>query len=474
MRTGKSFVELEKNNMLKELRSLNEECGVYGVYNVENAAQVVNLGLHMLQHRGQDGAGIISYDSSDNRYYKYKDFGLVSQVFNDERISELKGNTAIGHVRYATSGGNGIENIQPFLFYKSSLSFSLCHNGNIVNSNEVKRILEERGSIFQSNSDSEILGHLIMHNYDGDIVKALQKSLNLLEGAFAFLVMFDDQLYACRDRHGLRPLSIGKLNQGYVVSSETCAFELTGALHLRDVKPGEIVEIGKDGIQTHTYAKNSENRICAMEYIYFARPDSEIEGRNVHQVRYETGVQLAREAKIDADVVMGVPDSSLSAAMGFAAESGIPYDIGLVKHKYVGRTFIEPTQTLRENSVKMKLSVIRQAVNSKRVILVDDSIVRGTTSMKMVKLLKEAGAREVHMMITSPPLRGACFYGVDISEQTELIAHNRTVDEISKAIEADSLNYLSLEGLKTVLNEQKICHGCFDLKYPTYLYQEEK
>ncbi len=459
--------------MLKEIRSLNEECGVCAAYNVDDAARHVNLGLHMLQHRGQDGAGIISYDETTKKYHKHKDFGLVSQVFTEPTLKELSGKYAISHVRYATSGGNGIENIQPFLFYKSKISFSLCHNGNIINSAQVKTYLEEKGSIFQSNSDSEILAHLLMHHYDGDIVSTLKKSLHLLEGAFAFLIMFEDRLFACRDKHGLRPLSIAKKDDGYLVASETCAFELMGGLYLRDIKPGEIVEFNNGEIQTHMYAKNVENKMCAMEYIYFARPDSDIEGRNVHEVRYETGVELAKEAKVDADVVIGVPDSSLSGALGYAKEANIPYEIGLVKHKYVGRTFIEPTQSMRENSVRLKLGVIKEAVYNKRVAIVDDSIVRGTTSKKIVSLLRDAGAKEVHMLVTSPPITGACFYGVDIHSEAELVAGDKSIAEIQSYIGADSLNYLSLEGLKTVLTGQDICHGCFNKVYPTYLYKGE-
>ncbi len=457
--------------MLKEIRSLNEECGVCAAYNIQDAARHINLGLHMLQHRGQDGAGIISFDEEQKSYHKQKDFGLVSQVFTEPKLQELTGKYAIGHVRYATSGGGEIENIQPFLFYKSKISFSLCHNGNIINSDQVKKHLEDKGSIFQSNSDSEILAHLLMHNYDGDIISTLKSSLQSLEGAFAFLIMFENRLFACRDKHGLRPLSIAKKDNGYLIASETCAFDLMGGLYLRDLKPGEIVEFNDTGIQTHMYAKNTENKMCAMEYIYFARPDSDIEGKNVHEVRYETGIELAREVVVDADVVIGVPDSSLSGALGYAHETKIPYEIGLVKHKYVGRTFIEPTQSLRENSVRLKLGVIKDAVLGKRVAIVDDSIVRGTTSKKIVALLREAGAKEVHMLVTSPPIKGACFYGVDIHSEDELVAGNKTVAEICDYINADSLNYLSLTGLKSVLKDQDICHGCFDKVYPTYLYK---
>ncbi len=455
-------------------RGLNEECGVFGAININEAAQNVNLGLHMLQHRGQDGAGIISYDSSSKKYYKYKDFGLVSQIFSKEKIQQLKGENAIGHVRYATSGGDEIENIQPFLFYKSSLSFSLCHNGNIINSDEIKNHLEEKGSIFQSNSDSEILAHLIMQNYNGNIIEAIKYSLNMLDGAFAFLILFEDRLFACRDKYGLRPLSLSKSNDGYFISSETSAFSLVGADFIRDINPGEILEISKDNILSHTFAKKNINKMCAMEYIYFSRPDSNLLNKNVHEVRYNTGQQLAKEFNVDADIIIGVPDSSLSAALGFANKSKINYDIGLIKHKYVGRTFIEPTQSLRENSVKLKLGVIKSVVKDKKVVLVDDSIVRGTTSKKIISLLKDAGAKEIHVAIASPMITGACFYGVDIHTEEELIANNRSVKEICDYIGANSLHYLSLEGLKSVLKDQDICHGCFNKVYPTHLYKKDK
>lgn len=457
--------------MLKEIKGLNEECGVFGAYHVNDSALHVNYGLHMLQHRGQDGAGIITYDQETKKYHKQKAFGLVSEVFTPDVMTKLTGKYGIGHVRYATSGGSEIENIQPFLFYGSDFSFSLCHNGNIVNSNTIKAFLQARGSIFQSNSDSEILAHLIMYHYQNDMISAIKASLNQLEGAFAFLIMVDDKLYACRDKHGLRPLSIAKHQDGYLVASETCAFSLTNGLFLRDIKPGEIVEFTTEGMQSHYFAKNIKRKMCAMEYIYFARPDSDIDGENVHKVRYETGVQIAKEAQLEGDIVMGVPDSSLSAALGFASESKIKYAQGLVKHKYVGRTFIEPTQSLREHSVNLKLGVIKDVVQDKRVILVDDSIVRGTTSRKIIKMIREAGAKEVHMIVASPPIKGACFYGVDIHTEEELIANNRTVGQICELIEADSLHYLSLKGLQNSIENTGICHGCFTKEYPTYLYK---
>ncbi len=453
---------------------LNEECGVFGIINDKEASKNIYLGLHMLQHRGQDGAGIITYDEQINKYFKHKDFGLVSQVFPQNILDKLSGTNGIGHVRYATSGGNEIENIQPFLFYTSSLSFSLCHNGNIINSKQVKKFLEEKGSIFQSNSDSEVLAHLIMQNFKGNMVEAIKKSLNFLDGAFAFLILYQDKIIACKDKYGLRPLALGKTKDGYVLASETCAFDLINAKFIKELESGEVLEVSKDGFKEHFYSQNTVSKICAMEYIYFSRPDSDLLHKNVHQVRYETGIALAQETNICADIVIGVPDSSLSAAQGYASESNIPLNTGLIKHKYIGRTFIEPTQVLRENSVRLKLNVIRETVKDKNIILVDDSIVRGTTSKKIVSLLKEAGALKVHVVIASPAIIDVCFYGVDIHSKEELIANQRTSEEIREYIGADSLYYLSLDGLKNVLGNQDICHGCFDRIYPTYIYEKEE
>lgn len=455
-------------------RGLNEECGVFGAINIDEAAQNTYLGLHMLQHRGQDGAGIITYDESQKKFFKHKDFGLITQVFNEDKLQDLKGKVAIGHVRYATSGGNEIENIQPFLFYSSTISFSLCHNGNIINSKQVKEHLEKKGSIFQSNSDSEILAHLIMQNYEGDMIKAIQNSLNILDGAFAFLIMYDNKVVAARDKYGLRPLSVGKLNDGYVVSSETTAFDIIGADFLFDIMPAQVIEISQKQITKHSYSNQVMDKMCAMEYIYFSRPDSVILGKNVHGIRFQTGIKLAEENKLKGDIVIGVPDSSLSAAIGVSEATNIKYAIGLVKHKYIGRTFIEPTQALRENSVKLKLSVIKSEVENKDVILVDDSIVRGTTSKKIVSLLKNNGAKSVHVVIASPMITGVCFYGVDIHSEEELVANNKTSKQVCEYIGADSLSFLSLDGLKEVLQNQGICHGCFNKEYPTYIYETEK
>ncbi len=452
---------------------MNEECGVFGVINVKNASEVMYYGLHALQHRGQEGCGIITTDH--NEFYSLKGEGLVSEIFNESNLASLKGDTAIGHVRYSTSGGGGIENVQPFLFRHHTGDFGLCHNGNLVNSKELRRFLEIQGSIFQSTSDTEIFAHLIKKDTQTNRREAIKNALNRLEGAFAFLAMSRDKLYIMRDKNSLRPLSLAKLNGGYVVSSETCAFEIVGATFIRDIKPGEILIIDINGETTSDYyAQKTYDNMCAMEYIYFSRPDSDIEGINVHASRKEAGRILAREAPVEADVVVYVPDSSTSAALGYSEESNIPLEMGLIKNKYVGRTFIQPSQEMREKGVKMKLSPVKTIVEGKRVVLIDDSIVRGTTSKKIIQLLREVGAKEVHMRIAAPPISDPCFYGVDTSTYDELISARNTVEEVREIIKADSLQFISVDGIMKACNRTKMCVSCFTGKYPTYIYQNKK
>lgn len=454
--------------MYKNTKSLNEECGVFGVYNNDDASRVAFFGLHSLQHRGQEGCGIVTNDEDKFHYVKGK--GLLTDVVKEHLLQDLVGKNAIGHVRYATSGGSGPENIQPFVFHQTRLKFSLCHNGNIVNSKEIKMMLENSGSIFQSQSDSELVAHLIMNNYKGDLIAALKTSLNFLEGAFSFLLMFENKLIAVRDKLGLRPLAVGKLKDGYVVSSETCGLNIVNAKFLYDVEPGEIIIFDGDKIEKTSYANAGKSHMCAMEYIYFSRPDSVIDGINVNTYRYTTGQMLAKQSNTKADVVIGVPDSSLAAAIGYSMQSGINYRIGLLKNKYVGRTFIEPTQELREEKVKLKLSVIQDVVYGKDVILVDDSIVRGTTCRKLIGLLKEYGAKKVHVKIASPPIKFPCFYGVDISTLDELVAYNKSINEICEYIQADSLEYLDVNSLEPCANGSTLCKACFTGEYPTHLY----
>ena len=389
-------------------RELHEECGVFGIYGVPNAASLTYYGLHALQHRGQEGAGIVSVDESGT-FRRIKGGGLVTEVFDEAKLATLKGSTAIGHVRYTTAGGGGMENVQPFLFRHNTGDFALAHNGNIVNSELLRRHLENKGSLFQSTSDSEILAHLIKKEtryHDRPRIFSIIDALNMLEGAFAFLIMTANRIYACRDKYGLRPLSIGKLGDGWVVSSETCAFDVLGAEFVRDVEPGEIVTIDRQGIRSRDYSMYKRHEMCSMEYIYFARPDSDIDGCNVHAYRKESGRLLWKEAPAEADIVVGVPDSSLSAAMGYAEASGLPYEMGLIKNKYIGRTFIQPSQELREKGVRMKLSAVRSIVRGKRVVLVDhNERAQAVPGLDQAEILEIIDHHRLADIQTSQPIR---------------------------------------------------------------------
>ena len=452
-------------------KKLNEECGVLGIFNHPEATQLTYFGLRALQHRGQEGAGIVVSDSENHTIHKAE--GLVNNVFNKENLDKLKGIHSIGHVRYSTKGGKCLENVQPFLFKHHTGDFSLCHNGNITNADIIKKELEVQGSLFQSTSDTEIMAHLFKKNYkEADRFEIIKNSLNKLEGAFTFLLLTKKMLYAIRDRFGLRPLSLGRLdNGGYVVSSETCAFDIMNATFIREIEPGEIVCISMDGIQSTFYNKDTVNKVCSMEYIYFSRPDSDINNINVHNFRKYTGKMLAKNHPAVVDLVIGVPDSSISAAIGFAEESKIPYEMGLIKNKYIGRTFIEPTQVLRENAIKIKLSAVSSIVKGKKVVVIDDSLVRGNTSKNIVLLLKKAGAIEVHFRVASPPFSNPCYYGVDTSTYQELIASKLTIEETRKFIGADSLSYLNEDELMFSLQHFKqhldVCRACFTGKYPS-------
>lgn len=460
--------------MLAELKGLNEECGVFGIWGHTEAAQITYYGLHSLQHRGQEGTGIVVTDGQQLKGKKGE--GLVNEIFTADVMEELQGVGAIGHVRYATAGGGGYENVQPLLFQSQSGGLALAHNGNLVNADALRNQLEAQGSIFQTSSDTEVLAHLIKRGGFSQLKERVKNALPMLKGAYAFLIMTETEMMVALDPHGLRPLSLGKLGDAYVVASETCAFDIVGAEFVRDVLPGELLIIDADGIHSEIYSMNSTTAICTMEYIYFSRPDSNIHGINVHTARKNLGKQLAKEVPIQADVVTGVPDSSISAAIGYAEESGIPYEMGLIKNRYVGRTFIQPSQSLREQGVKMKLSPVRGVVEGKRVIMVDDSIVRGTTSRRIVNMLKEAGATEVHVVISSPPIQNPCFYGIDTSTREELIASDHSVEEIRELIGADSLTFLSVEGMLEAIGRNEPgetrgqCLACFTGKYPTEIY----
>lgn len=457
--------------MLAELRGLNEECGVFGVWGHHNAAHITYYGLQSLQHRGQEGTGIAVTDGKQIHIKKGE--GLVTEVFSKNDMDDLLGTGAIGHVRYATAGGSGPENVQPLLFKSQTGSLALAHNGNLTNATVLRSLLEAEGSIFQTTSDTEVLAHLIKRSKRTQFIDQIKAALNMLQGAYAYLLMTESELIVALDPYGLRPLSIGRLGDSYVVASETCAFDIVGADYIRDVQPGEMLIINHDGVRSEIFTKQTQMSLCTMEYVYFSRPDSDLQGINVHTARKNLGKQLALEAPIDADVVTGVPDSSISAAIGYAEESGIPYELGLIRNRYVGRTFIQPTQQLREQGVKMKLSPVRGVVEGKRVIMVDDSIVRGTTSRRIVRMLKEAGAREVHVVISSPPIKHPCFYGIDTSSREELIAGDKSVEEIRQIIGADSLTFLSVEGMLKALGREQSggmkgsCLACFTGKYPT-------
>ena len=453
-------------------RSLREECGVFGVFGGDKAAANVLVGLSALQHRGQEGCGVATLEET-GRISVRKGLGLVSHVFPRDAFREHTGRFAIGHVRYGTSGGGELDNVQPFVFHRDTHDFAVVHNGNIVNTEELKIELERRGTLFRSSSDSEILGHLVhalSTGKEGLTVHSLKRALNLIDGAFSFLVLTSDRLYACRDKYGFRPLSIARLGDGYAVGSETCALHAVGAQVLRDIQPGEVVEIGPDGISSSFFAIEHRNALCAMEYIYFARPDSDIEGVNVHAYRVESGKILFRESPVEADMVFGVPDSGLSGAIGYSRASGLPLETGLLKNFYVGRTFIQPNQSLRMTGVRMKLTPVPSVVKGKRVVVLDDSIVRGTTSQQLVRMLREAGAAEIHLRITSAPLRHPCYYGVDISTEAELISARMDVDEVCRYIGADSLAFLSEAGMLEAGRRTDLCMACFNDRYPTALY----
>jgi amidophosphoribosyltransferase len=462
--------------MLADIKGLNEECGVFGIWGHPDAAQLTYYGLHSLQHRGQEGAGIVVTDGE--RLRTHKGSGLVNDVFSKGELEGLIGYGAIGHVRYSTAGGNELANVQPLLFRSQTSSLALAHNGNLVNANALKHQLESQGSIFQTTSDTEVLAHLIKRSGYFTLTDKVKNALTMLKGAYAFLIMTESEMMVALDPNGLRPLSLGMIGDAYVVASETCAFDVVGATYVRDVQPGELLIINEDGLKVDTFSTSVQRSMCSMEYIYFSRPDSNIEGINVHAARKSLGKKMYEEAPVEADVVTGVPDSSISAAIGYAEASGIPYEIGLIKNRYVGRTFIQPSQELRELGVKMKLSPVRAIVEGKRVVMVDDSIVRGTTSRRIVKMLRAAGATEVHVRITAPPIAHPCYYGIDTSEREELIASKHSVDEICEIIGADSLAFISVEGLMEGIGRSDEepncgqCLACFTGRYPTEIYPD--
>lgn len=449
-----------------EMDKPKDECGVFGIYEPQNMglAQLVYYGLYALQHRGQESAGIAV--ANGEGIDLIKDMGLVADVFDEEKLQNLKGNVAIGHVRYSTTGESSAINAQPFVYHYSRGMVAIAHNGNLTNAASWRKTLGESGSVFQTTSDTEVIINLMARYGQNTIEEAIMKCMIDIKGAYALLLMSGDKLIGVRDPNGLRHMCIGKIGEAYILASESCALDTVGARFIRNVKPGEIVIIDKNGLRSIQGVTAPQKALCAFELIYLARTDSVIDGQTVNLARQSLGRELAKQKKIAADMVVPVPDSGIAAAYGYAQESGIPMQEGLVKNRYVGRTFIKPTQELRDLGVRLKLNPIKTVVEGKKLILVDDSIVRGTTSKKLIKLLKEAGAQEVHMVISSPPISFPCYYGIDTSRQEELIASKFNTDEICKQIGADSLTYLKLEGLKTALGETGLCTACFDGSYP--------
>jgi amidophosphoribosyltransferase len=443
----------------------HEECGVFGVYGHPDASNLTYLGLYALQHRGQESAGIVSSDGKV--LYSEKSMGLVADIFDEERIKKLPGHLAIGHNRYSTTGESTSMNIQPIRVNFALGGLAIAHNGNLVNAGILKDELEAYGSIFQSTMDSEVIIHLIAQSRMANIHDRIVDALGHVQGSYSLLLITEDELIGVRDPHGFRPLVLGELDGAYVLASETCAFDLIEATYIREIEPGEMVVINNKGIHSSFPLTRAEPSHCIFEFIYFARPDSIVFGQNVYTIRKEFGKQLAREAGVEADVVIPVPDSGLPAALGYAEESGIPFDTGLIRNHYVGRTFIEPRQSIRHFGVKIKLNPVRDALKGKRVIIVDDSIVRGTTSKKIIKMIRNAGATEIHMRISSPPTVYPCFYGIDTPTRQELIASTHSIEEIRKYITADTIGYISLEGVQKVVQRPlNYCVACFDGEYP--------
>jgi amidophosphoribosyltransferase len=457
---------------------LHEECGVFAVFGHPEASNLAYLGLYALQHRGQESAGIASSDGRE--IYCYKNMGHVADIFTPHAVASLPGDMAIGHTRYSTTGDTALRNAQPFSVDCNKGKIAVAHNGNITNAAELRRELESDGSIFQASSDTEVILHLVARSRERTLAAALREALLQLEGAFSLVFLAQDQVIVARDPHGFRPLAMGQLElsdgrHAYAFASETCAFDLIDAVYMNDVEPGEMVIVGPEGVVRERYAPSKRASQCVFEHVYFSRPDSTVFGRSVQESRELMGRLLAREYPVDADIVVPVPDSGVAAALGYSAESGIPFRHGLIRNHYVGRTFIEPSQAIRDFGVKLKLNPIKQLLAGKRVILVDDSLVRGTTSRKLVRMVRNAGAREVHLRISCPPTVSPCYYGVDTPSKQELIAANHSIEEIRRFVEADSLGYLSLESLSHAVNDEKnrYCYSCYTGEYPTQIVQIE-
>ncbi len=463
-----------------EADAFRDECGVFGIFGKSDAASIVTLGLHALQHRGQEAAGIVSYD--EGRFHVERHVGLIGDTFTKPSVIErLPGGRAIGHTRYSTAGGEGLRNVQPFFAEYEGGGFAIAHNGNLTNALTVQKALQKRGAIFSSTSDTETFLHLIAMSEKSGFLDRFVDAIKQVEGAYSLVGLSEKKLIGARDPLGIRPLVLGDLDGAYILASETCALDIIGARYVRDIKAGEVVVITSKGVESHfPFDEKPASRFCIFEYVYFARPDSNLEGRNVYEARKMIGEELARENPVDADIIVPVPDSGVPAAIGYSQESGIPFELGIIRNHYVGRTFIQPSQSIRHMGVKLKHNPNRKMIEGKRVVLVDDSIVRGTTSQKIVQLVRDAGAKEVHMRIASPPTMSPCFYGVDTPEKAKLLASRMSVEDMAAFIKVDSLSFLSIDGLyRAVRVPQRnaecpqFCDACFTGEYPTQLTDQE-
>ena len=457
----------------------HDECGVFGIFGRADAASFVALGLHALQHRGQDAAGVVTFDGS--QFHAERHVGLIGDNFTKPAvIGRLEGDRAIGHTRYPTTGDTGLRNVQPFFAELEFGGLAVAHNGNVTNAMTVQRELQRSGAIFSSTSDTETLLHLVAVSPEKDLLSKFIDGIKKLEGAYSFVALSSKKMIGCRDPQGIRPLVLGDLEGSWILASETCALDIMGARYVRDVKPGEVVVVTEKGLESHFPFEPQKRRFCVFEYVYFARPDSTIDGRNVYEARKQIGKELAKENEIEADIVVPVPDSGVPAAIGYAQEANLPFELGIIRNHYVGRTFIQPTDAIRHMGVKLKHNANRHYIEGKRVILVDDSIVRGTTSQKIVQMVREAGAKEVHMRIASPPTVSSCFYGVNTPETNKLLASRMSVEEMAEFIRVDSLAFLSIDGLYRAVGEtardneqQQFCDACFTGAYPTRLLDRD-
>jgi amidophosphoribosyltransferase len=471
---------LNTDGGLRHLTAPEEECGLFGIYGMADAATHTALGLHALQHRGQEAAGIVAYDGE--QFHSHRALGLVGDNFNSpQTMAQLAGDMAIGHVRYSTTGETILRNIQPLFADFKFGGLAIAHNGNLTNAYEIRKALVQRGCIFQSTSDTETIIHLIAISEYGRVVDRITDALGQVEGAYSLLTITQKKLIGLRDPYGVRPLVLGRLGEAWILSSETCALDIIGAEFIRDVEPGEIVIIDKKGLHSIKPFNKSPNRFCIFEYIYFARPDSIVEGRSVYDVRKAIGAELARESHVDADLVVPVPDSGVPAAIGYAAEAKVPFELGIIRNHYVGRTFIEPSDQIRHLGVRLKHNANAAGLKGRRVVLVDDSIVRGTTSVKIVEMVRNAGAKEVHMRVSSPPTAHPCFYGIDTPQESELLAANYDVEAMAKHIGVDTLAFISIDGLYRALGEDgrdmempQYCDACFSGDYPIRLFDHDK